>query len=226
MGPKPCTKFVTPSTGGFDNAENNQKTFYLNENFNAASLVCSYPKFHSEFGFASDLNGKSSHEKITCDADTWTAPNGKCLELSCPDPRAAGVQTGFYGPSLNLIHTCSSLDQIKFLDETTYKNIADMKKLSGTSEKLDFADVSTSNFMPYKFPFDDQFLMTTENGENVVEGTKYRAFCKKGFSPFYNADIAMENGSSQAMANRYFDCECKMGKWVCSHHCRCDGFCE
>jgi len=147
--------------------------------------------------------------------------------LGCPNPRSNAES--FFAASLNVEHTYAELDQIN-LDPSVANNWA---VVSQNVNNVFWADQAFSLRLPFTFPRDDEFLMQSRfldgTESNVLNGAQARFFCKNGYFPYYNADVAQDHMNSAQFrgpqGSNYFDCSCDDGKWVCNMHCRCEGFC-
>lgn len=193
------------------------------EGFNSVKVQCKQHTFPENHGV-----GVGRIETIYCNEDGWSTPDS-CLTTGCPNPR---INAGnFFAPSLNIEHTWSHLDDIDLNaneDEHTWVNIEQNGNLviyAGRHEH--------SSIMPFSFPRDGSdrvFLIENNDGtvSNVRDGAVARFHCKHGYHPYYNADIVKQYGIDATMGPRdgnSFECSCEMGKWVCTKHCRCEGFC-
>ena len=191
------------------------------EGFNTVHVECSGEKFPQNRG----IGGGNSDTIVCTDYNTWVGP-GTCVEPACVDPRL--YAESFYAPGLRVKHTCMSLDTFTVGNKTM--NFGD--------NGLVFANTnSAGNKVGYVEPgnslAENQIYITTHSGANsgivatVKEGSIASFTCKKGYSPYLNANIAVNgNGRlSGAQTGNGFNCVCEGGIWVCNMHCRCDGYC-
>ena len=182
-------------------------TYYPVSGFNTLDVECK----------AANALASAPSETLTCNLG-WTSPSSTCKNHACPDPRAK-VGT-YWAKSANVAHTCASLDQAHLGGE----NDAWVPKADAS---IIFADVDT--FANWPFTLEGEFSGTKikeQQTATMLNGSKYRFTCKKGFSPYMNADNLMKFGRTTPSASQSFDCVCNNGQWVCNEYCRCDGFCD
>jgi hypothetical protein len=184
--------------------------------FDTVGVQCKDGKFPQNRG-----TGNGNSDTIRCmDNLKWTAP-GACVELGCSNPRI----DWWLAASFNSQHTCASLDRINIgagavaWDDDTiiFANTLD------NGEHVGFSKPRVSHQVYLTSHIDSDLEATVKNGA-VATFT-----CKKGFAPYYNADVAAsivgDTDPFGAKTGTGFDCICEDGEWVCLHHCRCEGFC-
>ena len=193
------------------------KNYFPVAGFNTIDVEC-----NSGFLFSG-----SSPDVLNCGLNNptaWTSPTSVCKNHACKDPRQAGVANSYYAASLNLDHTCASKDQAHkggendaWVDKTDFA-LADKNIIFAADGNNDWHYTLEGQFAGAK--------IKEQQTATMINGSKYRVYCKKGFKPYFNAAVVMSNGQTGPSKSDNFDCTCNNGQWVCNYVCRCDGFCD
>jgi hypothetical protein len=196
------------------------RDFWPVPGFNQVQVMCAPGTFSDNRG-----NGIGRVETIECDLNGWSAPSS-CYTTGCPNPRS-NAQT-FFAESLSVDHTYSDMDLINLNPSDVNSQWLNM---GANGNGVVWAD---SHRLPFNFPRDSEAVYRVDNlldntVSNVRDGATARFFCKNGYHPYYNANVARDHlDSPQTMGPQVgssFDCSCNNGKWECTMHCRCEGFC-
>ena len=218
--PRPCPQITDAILGGqhsFVDPSVVNQVHWPTPGFNSVDVECA--------GGISENAGEANTETLTCNWNGWTSP-GSCVSIGCPNPRNHAGD--FYAPGLNLQHTCRAQDEI-LLDPTIvggpgFINIDDSERTNGNV--IIWAESETFNFFTARH---HQAVFKTQNTDGtiatVTNGATARFFCKKGFKPYYNADVALNDGKFTSRDADNFACTCEDGIWNCNMHCRCEGYC-
>ena len=202
------------SAGQTDADTIKSKSYFPVAGFNTIDVKC-----NSGFLFSG-----SSPDVLNCgvgNPTAWTSPSSVCKNHACKDPRQAGVANSYYAASLNLDHTCASKDQAHKGGE----NDAWVDKANFAADIVFAADANND----WAYTLEGQFAgakIKEQQAATMVNGSKYRVYCKKGFMPYFNSAVVMSNGQTGPSQANHFDCTCNNGQWVCNYVCRCDGFCD
>jgi len=213
--------------------------------FNKVCSTCKDKSYSQSFGKRDDC--VECYDATLSPTDSlvnkgWNSERS-CITAACPDPRGvfgarmtATPESGSL--TLNLKHTLTTMDSFApdaqkfhlYRDNTASIFFADDARDRVPTWRVDQNRVSEALGKEMNMN-GDAYKMFVKNANkkgqetNMIEGSKARFTCMKGFRPYLNWENAVQSGNYGPANSNYFECTCKDGKWCCTHHCRCEKFC-